>query len=203
MAVLQEFDNKVEQVLSTESVGRAQRILQSRSGLWILGLVSFLESALPLPLITDPFLVAAVLLNRQKAFWLFVLTTVTSVIGGFFAYVTAYLFIDRILSWLTPSLVTEFQSLAVGSESGIFALTLVGALTPVPYTVVAWAVGALEGNIFVFAAVSAFGRGFRYAIVTWLTYQFGPTAMKYARKYLGITSILVVIAAGVIVWLKV
>lgn len=202
MTVLQEFDTKVEQVLATESVSRAQRILQSRAGLWILGIVSFLESALPLPIITDPFLVAAVLLNRQKAFWLFLLATITSVIGGFFAYLTAYLFIDHILSWLTPELVEEFQALSVGSESGIFALTLVGALTPVPYTVVAWVVGALKGNIIVFALVSAFGRGFRYAVVTWLTYQFGPTAMKYARRYLGISSVLVFIAAALVVWLK-
>jgi membrane protein YqaA with SNARE-associated domain len=202
MTVLHELDTKVEQVLSTQSVGRAQRILQSRAGWWIVGVISFLESALPLPIITDPFLVASVLLNRQKALWLWMLTTATSVLGGFFAYLTAYLFIDRILSWLSPGLVTEFQSLAVGSGSSIFMLTLIGALTPVPYTVVAWAVGALEGSVLMFAIASVFGRGFRYAVVTWLTYRFGPMATRYARKYLGLTSILVVIAAAIVFWLK-
>ena len=96
----------------------------------------------------------------------------------------------------------EFQSLITGNEANTFVLTIVGAATPIPYTIVAWVVAVIEGNLWVFIGASILGRGLRYTIVGWSIYKFGPTAIAYAKRYLGLTSILILILVALYVWHK-
>ena len=99
-------------------------------------------------------------------------------------------------------IVEQFQSMSVANEGGTFMLTLVGAMTPVPYTIVAWVVAVIKGGLPAFVAASAIGRGARYIIVGYCTYHFGQLAIDYARRYVGLTSILVFILAGLYIWFK-
>jgi len=193
----------VERVLKTNTVKGAVEVLRSKSGTGFIFAVSFLESSLPLPILTDPFLVAAILVERKNAVRLILATTIASVMGGLFAYFAAAFFIDVILGWLSVGMVNEFNHLVNGNNSSTFMLTLVGAVTPVPYTIAAWVVAVLQGSVWTFILASFLGRGFRYLVVGWCTYQFGPTAMHYAKKYIGITSIILFILAALFVWLKI
>ncbi|MCA9359179.1 DedA family protein [Candidatus Kaiserbacteria bacterium] len=196
------FEGQVEKVLETASPSRLQQLIRSRSGAWVIGIVSFVESALPIPILTDPFLVAVILANRANAARLVFVTTVASVLGGVFAYASAALFFSYILDWMTPAMYEEFQSLITGNEANTFVLTIVGAATPIPYTIVAWVVAVIEGNLWVFIGASILGRGLRYTIVGWSIYKFGPTAIAYAKRYLGLTSILILILVALYVWHK-
>jgi len=202
MIELKEIDVKVEQVLASPSVGRAQRILQSRLGLWLIALISFIESALPIPLITDPFLIAGVLLNRQKATLIVVVAIIASVLGGLFAFVSALLFLEILMQFMTPGMVNEFNSLVSNANTNTFVITIVGAITPIPYTLVAWVVAALQGSLLMFMLASAIGRSVRYGIVGYSVYRFGPAATRYARRYLGFTSLVVFILVALFVWYK-
>ena len=107
MIELKEIDTKVEEVFVNPSVSKAQKILQSKFGLWLIALISFVESALPLPLITDPFLIAGVLLDRSRSFLIVFITIVASVIGGLCAYVSALLFLEVLMQFMTPAMVSE------------------------------------------------------------------------------------------------
>lgn len=196
MIELEKIDSKVEKVLANPTVGRAQKMLQSNGGVWFIAFISFIEGALPLPILTDPFLVAGILLNRKKTVQITLVTIVASVAGGIFAYLSALLFLETMLALLPSSVVTQFNTMIANTDVSTFGLTIVGAVTPVPYTLVAWAVAVLQGSLAVFIVASVIGRGLRYIIVGYCVYQFGPTAMKYARKYIGLTS-LVVIALGI------
>jgi membrane protein YqaA with SNARE-associated domain len=195
------LDEQVEKILATNTVSRAQEIMTSRRGLWLVGLISFIESASPIPVITDPFIIAAILLNRTKYLLIVLISTVTSIMGGVVAFYMALFFMDIILNWLSPNAALAVATLAANQEN-TFVLTLIGAFTPVPYTLTAWAVGALNGNIFTFILASLIGRGGRYLILGWLTYRFGPLAMQIARRYIGITSIILILAAGLFFYLK-
>lgn len=197
-----QLDIEVNKVLETDSVSKAQKILKSRSGLWMISIISFFESALPLPILTDPFLVAAILANRQNAVRIVALTTLASVLGGVFAYYSAVLFFEVILKFMTAGMVEQFQSLVASNQSNTFVITILGAITPVPYTMVAWVVAVLNGSIWVFAAASALGRGLRYVIVGYSVYRFGPLAISYAKKYIGVISVVVLIIALIYLWLK-
>jgi len=196
------LDTQVERVINTRTVSRAQKVLGSRSGLWLIGLISFIESALPLPIITDPFMVAGILANRSKAALVVLVTLVSSVVGGVAAFVMARYFFARLEALMTSGMLEQFQTMIMMNESGTFLVTLVGAITPIPYTLTAWVVAVGEGSLLMFIVVSIVGRGFRYGIVGMCTYWFGPRALTYARRSLGVTSIVLVILVGLYVWLK-
>lgn len=195
MIELKQIDEKVEKVLEAQTVGRAQRIMRSRSGLWIISMISFVESALPLPILTDPFMVTGILLNRKKTVQIIFWTTIASVVGGVFAFASAVLFLDVVLRFMSEAMVADFHQLTQSSNANTSLLTLVGAVTPIPYTFMAWVVAVLEGSLLAFIVVSFFGRGFRYVVVGYCTYRFGPAALKYARRYLGFTSLIVLVLA--------
>jgi membrane protein YqaA with SNARE-associated domain len=203
MSIEKDIEAKVEDVLQAKSVQKAQKIIQSRSGITILAAISFIESSLPLPLLTDPFLIAAVLVNRANTVKLVVVATVASVLGGLFAYFTAVLFFETLLAWMTSDMVGEFQAMVDTNGKSVFVLTIVGAVTPVPYTIVAWVAAFIKGGLVSFIVASILGRGLRYAIVGYSTYRFGPLAISYAKKYIGITSIFVFVLAALYIWLNV
>ncbi len=202
MPLEQKIEEKVEGVLQASSVTKAKQLLRSRYGTAILAGISFIESALPVPILTDPFLAAAILINRSKASSLVVITTISSVIGGITAFAMAAFFFDLIQGWMTPALAEEFNVLVNSNGSSAFVLTLVGAVTPVPYTLVAWVVSVIKGSLGAFIIASVLGRGFRYAVVGYATYRFGPQAVSYAKRYLGVTSVIVIILAALYIWLK-
>lgn len=197
-----QFDEKVEQILNTRSVSKAQKLMESESGIWLIAFISFMESALPLPLLTDPFLIASIMLNRSKTALIVTVSTIASVLGGIVAFLSALFFLDVIQRIVSPE--TSFAIAALSAEYGdsTFLVTLLGAVTPVPYTSAAWAVALIGGNLLIFILASILGRGFRYIVVGFLTYKFGPLAVTYARRSIGITSIIIFILVALYVWHK-
>jgi membrane protein YqaA with SNARE-associated domain len=185
---------KLEQQI-LELAKRMAGLFQSRFGLWMLGIISFAESALPLPFITDPFLVTYVLVNKAK-FWSGVLvTTFSSVLGGFLAYLAGYYATDFVLSLLGESTQEEFFSLINTFQDETLLLAIVGAITPIPFTLVAVAAGVIQGNVLLFVAGTIIGRLFRYYLVAYFTRKFGEQALKVAEKNLRTTSVVIIILA--------
>lgn len=202
MLTTPKLDARVERLLETNTVSGAQRIMQSRSGMLVLALISFIESALPLPILTDPFLVAAIMMNRARTVWFIVITIGASIVGGVVAYFSALYLFELLHYVMTDGMLAEFQRLVATNESNTFVLTIVGAVTPIPYTLVAWAVAVLQGSVWVFIGASILGRSVRYLIAGYCAYRFGPLAVKYARRYLGLTSLLILLLAVAYVWYK-
>lgn len=178
------------------------KLLQSKAGLWVVGLISFIEGALLVPIITDPFMVAYILANRTKTFLAVAVTTVTSVAGGVAAYFMGFYFSELVLSYLSPDNLNYFSSLAEQARAETLALTIIGAITPVPYTLVGLAIGFVKGNIWVFIVASIFGRGLRYVVVGYLTYKFGAKAMKHIKRNLTWATVATVILVAVYVVYK-
>jgi len=75
---------------------QAGGLLRSKYGLWALGGISFLESALLVPIITDPFLVAYILADKKSVYKGVLVTLLGSILGGVFAYAIAFLFYEFI-----------------------------------------------------------------------------------------------------------
>lgn len=196
------LDTHVEKVLVTRTVSRAQQVMGSRSGLWLIGLISFIESALPLPIITDPFMVAGILANRTKASLVVLITLLSSIAGGVAAFIMARYFFHWLEAMMTSGVLEQFQNLIQMNSSNTLVVTLVGSLTPIPYTLTAWVVAVGEGGLILFIIASFFGRGFRYGVVGLCTYWFGPQALVYARRSLGVTTIVIAVLVGLYIWLK-
>lgn len=160
------------------------KLFKSKAGLWVVGLISFIEGALLVPIITDPFMVAYILANRSKTAWAVLVTTVASVAGGLAAYFMAYFFSELVLSYLSPATLETFAVMAEEARAETLMLTILGAITPIPYTLVGLAIGFVKGSLVVFILASIFGRGLRYVVVGYLTYQFGAQAMIHIKRHL-------------------
>lgn len=180
----------------THAAALAGNLFRSRYGLWVLGLISFAESALVIPLITDPFLVAHILANNGRVWRAVILTTITSVLGGIVAYVLAAAFFEFVAAhYLIGENGTAFAAIANQFQQNTFTLTLIGAVTPLPYTIVALFVGFVEGSLGLFILASVLGRGSRYIFVGWLTKRYGTQALVLAKRRMHVVTIILVIGA--------
>ena len=162
--------------------GSSIQWVRSPHSQFILGLVSFSESVI-VPVVTDPFLVAIILADRARWVRYTLITIVTSVVGGLTAYVLGALFFDVFGVWLIGALQLEHSFTEVTrqlADAG-FWFVLLGAVTPVPYKLVALASGFALLPIWVFIIASLIGRTFRFGITGYLSYAFGPAAIELFR----------------------
>lgn len=149
---------------------------------WTLALLSFGESVL-LPIITDPFLVAIILADRARWIRYTVITIVSSVIGGVTAYYLGAIFFDVVGVWLLDALALTrtFDDITRRLVEAGFWFVFLGAVTPIPYKIVALASGFVLLPIWVFVIASIIGRTIRFAITGYLSYKFGPAAVEMFR----------------------
>ncbi len=192
MSLSKRFDRNIQNVTS-----KASELIKSRYGLWFLGLLSFVESTLLIPLITDPFMVAYILVHRSRTFTAVVVTIATSVLGALVAYITAAFFMDLIMVYLSAGTIQTFNSIVESFRNETFALAFLGAVTPIPFTLAALAAGMIKGNLLLFLAGALIGRTVRYGVVGYLTYRFGDQAVKLVKKNIVVLSILSVVLVGI------
>lgn len=193
-----EDDRTVSETHIDTAAHRAGGLLRSKLGLWALAGISFLESALVVPLVTDPFLVAYILADRRNTKKAVIVATITSILGGVVAYILAYAFYEFIAAqYLVGATGTQFHEIVADLQEGTFLFTLLGAVTPIPYTLVALAVGFLEGSLLLFVLASIIGRGARYVIVGYVTYRFGEGALSLARRNILLLTIAIICVAAI------
>lgn len=195
--IVKRFDLHIQQI--TE---KASNLIKSRYGLWFLGLLSFVESSLLIPLITDPFMVAYIIVHKTRAVAAVLVTTLSSIFGGFIAYITAAFFIDLIMGYLSPETVLYFNDMVKNFQHETFALAFLGAVTPIPFTMAALVAGTIQGSLLLFIAGALAGRFLRYGIVGYLAYQFGDRAVLLARQNMGLISILTIIVVAIYIFIK-
>ncbi len=183
-------------------VQKSGQLLRSKYGLWVLAAITFVDSALAFPGPVDPFLAAYIMANRNRAWVAFIVTVLTSVLGGVMLYLLAAFFTDQILSFFEVSS-PAFDEIVKAFDQGTFMIAFLGAFTPIPYGFVVIAAGVLKGNIFMFVAGSLLGRSIRFGIVAYLTHRFGTRALDLAKENLRLFSIIAVALASLYVLYKI
>lgn len=175
---------------------QAGGLLRSRYGLWALAGISFIESALPVPIITDPFLIAYIIADKKSVYKGVIVTLVASVLGGVVSYIVAFSFYEFIVAqYMVGGLADQFNTIVPKLREGTFIMTILGAVTPIPYTLVAFGAGFVKGSLLMFIIASIIGRGGRYVLVGAGTYYFGKQALDLIRKRILLISIVFIFAA--------
>ncbi|MEZ4200506.1 MAG: VTT domain-containing protein [Candidatus Paceibacterota bacterium] len=179
------MDTPVEQRYIDEVGKHGARWLRSRCAGWILAAISFAESVFA-PILIDPFLIALILARRERWLYYTIIAIVFSVIGGVVAYFLGALFFDFIGTWVIGfyGLEDEFAAIHKRLDSNGFVFVLIGALTPIPYKLVALASGLAQINFMTFFFASVVGRILRLGLVGGATYIVGPHALPLIRKHL-------------------
>lgn len=182
-----------------------QRLLalsSSRKATWWMAGLSFTESSvffIPPDLLLVPMCVA----QRQKAMWFALVCTLASVGGGVLGY-----YVGRELFHLAAVPILEFYDAMGAFETfkehaahwGFLAIALKG-LTPIPYKVVAIAVGAVEFGMGKFILASIIGRGSRFFLIAWLCQRYGDQASDFMERHgkLSFALLMAVVIGGIFV----
>lgn len=164
-------------------------------GGWGLFVLAFMEASF-FPVPPDALLIPLAILRPGRAIWYAAITTVGSVMGGYFGYVLGVKFgrplLRRLISEVRMQQVDDlFQ------RWGGWAV-LAAALTPIPYKVFTIAAGIARINLITFGIASLAGRALRFFAEGVVIFILGPMAQTYLAEYLdvGTVVLLAVLVAG-------
>ena len=164
---------------------RGTKWLRSKYAVAFIAFISLVESAFA-PIIADPFLIALILANRKRWVYYTTVTIIFSVLGGLLAYAFGLFFFNTIGEQLIElyNMQSKMDFVTTEINNSAFVFVLLGALTPIPYKLVAIASGLLKVDLLTFIVASVIGRSLRMVLVGYLTYLVGPKVISLVQKRL-------------------
>lgn len=150
------FSALYDRVLSWASHPHAERCLAA---------LSFAESSF-FPIPPDVLLAPMTLARPQRGWWLALLTTLASVIGGLAGYFIGWFALDLIEPLLRSAGYWEaYERATEWFMRWGFLAVLAAGVSPIPYKIFTIAAGALQMLLPVFVLASFLGRGARFFLV--------------------------------------
>ncbi len=152
-----------------------------------LGALSFAESSF-FPVPPDVMLAPMVLAQRQRAWWLAALTTVTSVAGGIAGYVIGMFLFEQIGQPVVDLYHAQEKFEHVKQlfiNNGIW-IVLIAGFTPIPYKLFTITSGVMSMALLPFVLASVVGRGARFFLVAGLLYFGGERFESFLRQWVDI-----------------
>ena len=180
-----------------------------KSSKFYLGLISFIESSF-FPIPPDVMVIPMVISKKRDFVKIFVIATISSVLGGILGYFIGAFFFDigmQIMSTYSyEEKLINLKNNLINSE-GFYAwlgILFLAGFTPLPYKVFTIASGLIGFNILIFILISLISRGLRFFVISYLSYKFGDLFTqfmnKHGSKWFTIIGILIVIV-GIMIYL--
>ncbi|MEO9629362.1 YqaA family protein [Roseibium sp.] len=169
-----------------------------------LGTVSFVESSF-FPIPPDILLIPMVIARKEKAWFLALLCTVTSVLGGLAGYMIGSFLFQQVAEPILGfyGYLDKFESFSEIFNAWGWWFVFIAGLTPFPYKVITIASGAAGLSLPIFLVASIVSRGIRFFVVAALLYFFGPPIRDFIEKRLGLMfTLFVVLLVGGFVLIK-
>lgn len=170
-----------------------------------LGTVSFVESSV-FPIPPDILLIPMVIARKEKAWFLALLCTVTSVLGGLAGYMIGSFLFQQVAEPILAfyGYLDKFESFSEIFNAWGWWFVFIAGLTPFPYKVITIASGAAGLSLPIFLVASIVSRGIRFFVVAALLYFFGPPIRDFIEKRLGLMfTLFVALLVGGFVLIKV
>jgi membrane protein YqaA with SNARE-associated domain len=168
-------------------------LAQSRHAIWALAFVAFIESSI-FPIPPDVLMIPMIIATPRKAFWIALVATIASVLGGAFGYLIGSVFFDAIglpvLEFYGKT--GHFESFqARYNDYGAWAVLIAG-VTPFPYKVITILSGATGLSFPVFMIASVAARAMRFFLIAALLWKFGTPIRDFIERRLGLVFTLAV-----------
>ncbi|GGY82750.1 YqaA family protein [Marinobacter zhanjiangensis] len=166
------------------------RISQSRHMLWVLGLLSFLETIIvPVPI--EVVLIPLMATNPSRIWTLATVTTAGCLLAAILGYGVGMVLYQSVGTWFIDTMGMQqgyeaFQTFF--DQYGFVAILAVGIL-PVPFQVAMITAGLSGYPIYLFVLAALIARGLRYFGLAWLVHCFGDRAQKLWRRHAVLSSL--------------
>ena len=159
-----------------------------KSSKYYLAIVSFIESSF-FPIPPDVMVIPMVISKKNDFIKIFLITTIFSVLGGMLGYLIGAFFFDfgsQIMSFYGYENKLSNIKENLFNSDGFYAwlsILFLAGFTPLPYKVFTIASGLISFNFFIFIFISLVSRGFRFFIVSYLSYKFGNLFTEFMEKH--------------------
>lgn len=159
-------------------------------GTWALITLAFIESSF-FPIPPDVLLICLCISNTNKSYWYALLTTISSVVGGWLGYLIGYAFYETIGKLIITALTLQnaFENVGILFQNNAFWAIFAAGLTPIPYKVFTIAAGVWQIDLLTFTTASVFGRAGRFFLVATLLYFFGKKLSTFIDKYFNLLTL--------------
>ncbi|MBZ5488354.1 DedA family protein [Halomonas aquamarina] len=167
-----------------------ERINGSRHMLWLLGVLSFLETIiLPIPL--ELMMIPLMASNRPRIWHMAAATTAGCLVASLVGYGVGMLLFQTVGTWLVDvmGLQESFRSFQTFFNQYGFASIMAIGLLPIPFQIAMMTAGISGYPILLFALATLIARGLRYFGLAWLVYRFGPGVLVLWKRHAMITSL--------------
>ena len=182
-----------------------------KSSKYYLAIVSFIESSF-FPIPPDVMVIPMVIANKSDYIKIFLITTVSSVLGGILGYLIGAFFFDigiQIMAFYGyEEKVLNLKNDLIKNE-GFYAwlsILFLAGFTPLPYKVFTIASGLIGFNLIGFILISLISRGLRFFIISFLSYKFGNSFTEFMKKdgskWFTILGVLIVVTSIIIYLVK-
>jgi len=156
-----------------------KRIAESKHGLWLIGLASFLETIIipiPIELVLIPYMV----INRKRVWLIATVTTIGCLLGAIVGYGFGYFLFESAGRWLIEAYdyqqaYENFRQLF--EDHGFWAIVSIGVV-PIPFQIAMITAGVAGYSFFLFLLASTIARGIRYFGLALLVLLFGKRAQQ-------------------------
>ncbi len=162
--------------------------------LWVLGVVSFLESAI-LPIPVDAFALPVMFANRRRLWQAAIVASVASILGGCLGYYFGAVLVDSLGLWIieTYQLQVQFEAFKGEMNERASVVLFLATLSPLPYKLAALASGAIGYSFASFVVISAIGRSLRFFGMAAFIHIFGPRVSGFMERHTRVVAAVIVI----------
>lgn len=166
------------------------RIRDSRHMLWLLGLLSFLETII-LPIPIEVILIPLMAMNKARIWTLATVTTAGCLLAALAGYGIGMVLYESVGTWFIDlmGMQQSYQAFqAFFDHYGFVAILAIGIL-PIPFQIAMITAGLSGYPIYLFVLAALIARGLRYYGLAWLVYQFGDRAQNLWQRHALLTSL--------------
>ena len=186
---------------------RSLKLAAHKNSKMFLAIISFIESSF-FPIPPDVMIVPMVMAKKNDYLKIFLIATLFSTLGGVLGYFIGVFFLDFGMGVVEfygyeDKVISLQDNLSRGTGFYIWLATLfLAGFTPLPFKVFTITSGMIGFNLFIFFFICLFSRGFRFFIVSYLSFKFGDIFNKFmqteAAKWFTILGVLIVVIFGLI-----
>jgi len=172
----------------------ARDLAHSRSGLWPIGVASFLETIIvPIPI--EVILIPYMLARRDLLWTIALVTTIGCLVAALVGYGIGYFLYDSFGHQMVGAMGWEqdFQSFKHWFDKDGFWAVLAIGVVPIPFQVAMLAAGVTGYPIVPFVVAAALARGIRYFGLAFLVKLVGERALALWQRHKFASGVLLLI----------
>jgi membrane protein YqaA with SNARE-associated domain len=177
---------------------------RGRFALWILGLVSFLNSSI-FPVPQDAFLLPMMLANPKRSFFYATFVLICSCAGGVVGYGIGYFLYDTVGEAIVDfyGYAERVEEFKIFYEEYGWVMIVVAGITPFPYKIITIMSGFLGYGFVPFLLSSLAGRSLRFYAYVLLFMFFGEKMVVWIERWFGYVVLGFVLTLLLVLWITI